>query len=726
MSCAGCSASVESMLKSQQGVADAGVNLSNQTAWVEFDPNSVTPQTLQQVIRSIGYDLLVDLENNRDSIDAKKVRELERIKSKTIWAAILTFPVFVLGMFFMGWDYTPYLSFLLTIPIIFWFGRGFFVNAYKQATHLKANMDTLVALSTGIAFFFSVFNTFYGEFWLVRGLKPHVYYESASVIITFILLGKWLEERAKSKTSSSIRKLMGFQPEYATLLRDGQPHEVPISQLQHNDLVLIKPGNRIPVDGVVLTGSSTIDESSITGEPMPAEKKAGDKVFAGTANQRGSLQVRAEQVGSETVLSRIVKMVEEAQGSKAPIQKIADKVAGIFVPSVMVIAIVSFATWIILGGEHGFVHGILSLVTVLAVACPCALGLATPTAVMVGVGKGAENNILIKDAESLELAHKIDTIILDKTGTVTEGKPKVTNFIWYVAENQRNEYQSILHAIESKSGHPLAEAIVEWLNNKQTTNLQIDEFDYYTGLGVKIKHNNTTYITGNENLLRKFSVSLDESILLEAEELGNNGNTCVFFAENQKVIALIGIGDEIKNTSKQAIVEFNKLNIKTIMLTGDSHKTAKLVAEKVGINRFESSMLPEDKAKFISELQKKGRNVAMIGDGINDSLALARADVSIAMGKGSDIAMDVAKITIVNSDLQQVAKTIKLSKLTMKTVRQNLFWAFVYNIIGIPLAAGILYPIIGFQFDPMIAGMAMALSSVSVVSNSLRLQTKKV
>ncbi|MDD2196361.1 MAG: heavy metal translocating P-type ATPase [Bacteroidales bacterium] len=722
MSCAGCSASVESMLKSQEGVADVGVNLANQTTWVVFDPQQIKPQQLQQVIRSIGYDLLIDNEGKSEETDKIRNRESAIMLNRMIWAAILTIPVFVMGMFFMKWQYTPILSLILSTPIIFWFGRGFFINAYKQLTHFKANMDTLVALSTGIAYFFSLFNTFYPEFWRSRGLEPHVYFESASVIITFILLGKWLEERAKGKTSSSIRKLMGLQPNTVIVVDGDKLSEVKISELITGQIVLVKPGGRIPVDGEVVDGSSFVDESTITGEPLPAEKILGSKVYAGTSNQKGSMKVKAQQVGSETLLSRIVQMVEEAQGSKAPVQKLADKVAGIFVPVVMGIAVLSFAVWFILGGEQGAVHGILALVTVLAVACPCALGLATPTAIMVGVGKGAENNILIKDAQSLEIAHRLNTVVLDKTGTITEGKPSVTDEYWNPETENRDEYKNILLAIENQSEHPLAQAITTHLSNAKSKLVNIANFEAIAGRGVKASINGKDYYVGNEELITQENISITNDAKAQIDSWKTEGKTCILLADSNQLISAFAITDKIKETSKRAIQSLLDMGIEPIMLTGDNEGSARIVANKVGIKNYSASMLPADKAKRIEQLQKNGLVVGMVGDGINDSHALAQADISIAMGKGSDIAMDVAKITLMSSDLNQIPSAIKLSNLTMRTVKQNLFWAFIYNIIGIPLATGILYPIIGFQFNPMFAGMAMALSSVSVVTNSLRLR----
>ncbi len=726
MSCAGCSASVESMLKSTKGVVDAGVNLANQTVWVTINLSEVTPLELQQVVRSIGYDLLIEEDGNFETADLARQKESSSLKRRTIWAGVFTLPVFILGMFFMHWEFSAIISLIFTIPIIFWFGRGFFVNGYKQALHLKANMDTLVALSTGIAFVFSVFNTLWPQFLVSRGIEPHVYFESASVIITFILFGKWLEERAKGKTSSSIRKLMGLQPKSVIVIDGDIQIETPIANLSSGQIVLVKPGDRIPVDGVVVAGSSYVDESTITGEPLPVEKSAGQGVYAGTANQKGSLQVRAMQVGSETVLSRIVQMVEAAQGSKAPVQKLADKVAGIFVPIVMAIALASFIIWAVLGGSQGVVHGIVALVTVMAIACPCALGLATPTAIMVGMGKGAENNILIKDAQSLETAHRLNTIIFDKTGTITEGKPVVADELWNITDDYLPRFKSILLAIENLSEHPLAGAIANGLRGSNTTIIKVDKFEALAGLGVKAIVDNEQFMVGSPNLFRELNIEIPSLMKSTSSQWQSEGKTVIFFSTQSQIIATLAISDKVKDTSAEAIGKLKQLGIEPIMLTGDNEAAAKLIADRVGISSFRASMLPEDKARFVEQLQAQGRVVGMVGDGVNDSHALAQADVSIAMGKGSDIAMDVAKVTLITSDLSLITSAISLSKKTMRTIKQNLFWAFIYNIIGIPLAAGVLYPIIGFQFDPMIAGMAMALSSVSVVTNSLRLRSVKV
>ncbi len=722
MSCAGCSSSVESMLKAQAGVADAGVNLANHTAWVDFDEMQVAPTKLQEVIRSIGYDLIIDAVDTNKTVSEAREKNIHSLRVKMILSAILSIPVVMLGMVFMDWQPSPWISMILSAIVIFWFGRTFFTNAIKQAKHLMANMDTLVALSTFIAFTFSVFNTLWPEFWHSRGLHPHVYYESAAVIITFILLGKYLEEKAKGKTSSSIRKLMGLQPTTVTIIKGNVQVEIPIHQVATNDLVVVKPGDRIPVDGSVTDGFSFVDESTITGEPLPVQKSKGEKVFAGTINQKGTLTLKAEQVGSGTVLSQIIKMVEQAQGSKAPVQRLADRIAGIFVPTVMGIALLSMVIWIILGGEKGVIQGILALVTVLAVACPCALGLATPTAMMVGVGKGAENNILIKDAESLEIAHKIDVVVLDKTGTITEGKPEVIDIAWAENLSDIKAYQGILYSIESLSEHPLAEAVVRYLREDTKASLTVTDFEALAGMGVKARANGNEVLIGSEKLMVESGIRSTDSIKSKVLQWETDCYTVIFFSDFKQIIAAIAIADRIKSTSAQAIARLKGIGVEVIMLTGDNKSTAMSVAQKAGISRFEAGLLPSDKGEYIKKLQSENKVVAMIGDGINDSQALAQADVSIAMGKGSDIAMEIATITLMTSDLNQIAKAIQLSKRTMRTVKQNLFWAFIYNLIGIPLAAGILYPITGFQFDPMIAGAAMALSSVSVVSNSLRLR----
>ncbi len=725
MSCAACAVSVESMLKSTVGVKDAGVNFANQSAWVEYNEEVTKPIDLQTAVRSIGYDLVVDVENPQAIKEESQHKFYQEVKTRTIWSSILSVPVVILGMFFMDLPYGNYISFVLTAPVVFYFGRNFFINAWKQAKHGMANMDTLVALSTGIAFLFSAFNTFFPAFWHARGVHPHVYYEAAAVIIAFISLGKLLEERAKSNTSSAIKKLMGLQPKTVRAIVDGVEQELPIASIQVGHIIVVRPGERIPVDGVVSSGSSFVDESMISGEPIAIEKKLGEKVFAGTVNQKGSFQFEAKKVGGDTILAHIIKMVQEAQGSKAPVQKLVDKIAGIFVPVVLGISIVTFTVWMIVGGENAFTHALLTSVTVLVIACPCALGLATPTAIMVGVGKGAENNILIKDAESLEVAHKVNAIILDKTGTITEGKPVVTNMIWSSEENNIS-FKNILYTIESQSEHPLAEAVVNKLKEENILGTSIGKFESITGKGVKAYFDNKAFYVGNKKLMDESNLILPNQLETEAVRLQQEAKTVVYFGYDKSVISIIAIADKIKATSKAAIESLQSKGIEVYMLTGDNENTASAVAKQVGLHHYKAGVLPSDKADFIKSLQRDGKTVAMVGDGINDSQALAQADISIAMGKGSDIAIDVAKMTLITSDLQLIPKALNLSTQTVKAIHQNLFWAFIYNVIGIPIAAGILFPINGFLLNPMIAGAAMALSSVSVVSNSLRLKAAKI
>jgi P-type Cu2+ transporter len=722
MTCASCASSAESIAKYELGVVNASVNFAMANLTVEYLPNMTDAAKLKKAVQSIGYDLLIEDETNQqETLEAIHTQKFQKLKTKTIWAVILSLPVVVIGMFFMDIPYANQIMWAFSTPVVLWLGRDFFINAWKQTKHRSANMDTLVALSTGIAYLFSVFNMLFADFWHQRGLHAHVYFEAAAVIIAFILLGKLLEEKAKGNTSSAIKKLMGLQPKTVTVIQaDGTEKQTAIEEVNAGDVILVKPGEKIAVDGMVTSGSSYVDESMLSGEPVPVLKNENEKVFAGTINQKGSFQFKAVKVGKETMLAHIIKMVQDAQGSKAPVQKLVDKIAGIFVPVVIVIAILTFILWFILGGDNGVVHGLLAAVTVLVIACPCALGLATPTAIMVGVGKGAENGILIKDAESLELAKKVNAIVLDKTGTITEGRPEVTGIQWL---NNDDATKKILLSIEKQSEHPLAEAVVKHLDGAATTTLT--QFDSITGKGAKANHNNETYFVGNKKLLAENNISIAEQLQKQANEWGKQSKTVIWFANSKQALSVLAISDKIKETSVQAIKEMQDMGIDLYMLTGDNEATAKAIAEQTGIKHYKAEVLPQHKADFIKELQQQGKVVAMVGDGINDSTALATADVSIAMGKGSDIAMDVAKMTIISSDPTKIPQAIKLSKQTVATIKQNLFWAFIYNLIGIPIAAGILYPINGFLLNPMIAGAAMALSSVSVVTNSLRLKWKK-
>ena len=722
MTCASCAGSAESIVKYQEGVVNASVNFATGNLTVEYLPNMTDASKLQKAVQSIGYDLLIEDETKQqETLEAIHEKKFKQLKTKTIWAVVLSLPVVVIGMFFMDMPYGNEIMWAFSTPVVLWLGRDFFTNAWKQAKHRSANMDTLVALSTGIAYIFSVFNMLFADFWHQRGLHAHVYFEAAAVIIAFILLGKLLEEKAKGNTSSAIKKLMGLQPKTVIVIQsDGTEKQTAIEDVNTGDIILVKPGEKIAVDGMVTSGNSYVDESMLSGEPVPVLKKENEKVFAGTINQKGSFQFEAVKVGKETMLAQIIKMVQDAQGSKAPVQKLVDKIAGIFVPVVIGIAILTFILWFFLGGDNGVVQGLLAAVTVLVIACPCALGLATPTAIMVGVGKGAEKGILIKDAESLELAKKVDAIILDKTGTITEGRPQVTGIQWL---NNDDTAKDILLSIEKQSEHPLAEAVVKHLDGVTATPLS--DFDSITGKGAKANHNNETYFVGNKKLLAENNISIAEQLQNQADEWGKQSKTVIWFADSKQALSVLAISDKIKETSVQAIKEMQDMGIDLYMLTGDNEATAKAIAEQTGIKHYKAEVLPQHKADFVKELQSKGKVVAMVGDGINDSTALATADVSIAMGKGSDIAMDVAKMTIISSDLTKIPQAIRLSKQTVATIKQNLFWAFIYNVIGIPVAAGILYPVNGFLLNPMIAGAAMALSSVSVVSNSLRLKWKK-
>ena len=576
-------------------------------------------------------------------------------------------------MFFMDMPYANLIMWLFSTPVLLWLGKDFFINAWKQAKHRSANMDTLVALSTGIAYLFSVFNMLFADFWHQRGLHAHVYFEAAAVIIAFILLGKQLEERAKGNTSSAIKKLIGLQPKTVTVIEaDGTERQKSIDDVSAGEIILVKQGEKIAVDGMVVSGNSYVDESMLSGEPVPVLKKENEKVFAGTINQKGSFQFKAVKVGKETMLAQIIKMVQDAQGSKAPVQKLVDKIAGIFVPIVIGIAILTLVLWLVLGGDSGLVHGLLAAVTVLVIACPCALGLATPTAIMVGVGKGAENGILIKDAESLELAKKVTAIVLDKTGTITEGKPEVTGIKWL---NENDTEKQILHSIEKQSEHPLAEAVVNHLDGVATAALS--NFDCITGEGAKADYNNETFFVGNKKLLAENNISIAEKLQLKADEWAKQSKTVIWFSDSKQALSVVAISDKIKETSVAAIKEMQGMGIDLYMLTGDNEATAKAIVQQTGIKHYKAEVLPRYKADFVKELQQQGKVVAMVGDGINDSTALATAEVSIAMGKGSDIAMDVAKMTIISSDLTKIPQAIRLSKQTVATIKQNLFWAFI-------------------------------------------------
>lgn len=718
MTCASCAISVESMLKNHEGVKNAVVNFAANQVNVTYDNAVTDPKKMADTIALIGYELVV---NESEEQNKEKINEAYlRLRRRTIWTGIFTLPVFVLGMFFMHLPYSNWISLVLSLPVVFVFGAHFYVNAWKKLLQRQFNMDTLVAMSTGIAFVFSVFNTVYPEFWHRRGIHPHVYFEAATVIIAFVTLGKFLEENAKSTTTAALKKLMGLQSKTATRIIDGKENSMPIEEVQINDELVIKAGEKIPVDGIVVSGSSSIDESSITGESLPKEVNKDDKVFAGTINQKGSFVMKAQKIGATTLLSQIIHTVQQAQGSKAPVQARVDKIASVFVPSVMVLAALTFVLWMLFAKQNAFEHGLLASITVLIIACPCALGLATPTAIMVGIGKGASNQLLIKDAECLEQARLTDTIILDKTGTITEGNPKLTSEYWN--ESSTTHDKNLLYTIESRAQHPLGDAIIQHLKQSNVELINLHSTETITGKGIKAIAANGFFLVGKPAYIIESGIKIDEKVNALIEQWEEQAQTIIVFTNEKEVLAAFAVSDTIKQTSVEAIKKLESMGIAVHMLTGDNEKTAAAIAAKAGIKNYKAGQLPIDKANYIKALQQNGHHVAMVGDGINDSTALAQADLSIAMGKGSDIAMDVAKVTIMNSDLNGIAKVIQLSKRTSAGIKQNLFWAFIYNLIGIPLAAGILYPLNGFLLDPMLAGAAMALSSVSVVSNSLRIK----
>ena len=723
MSCAVCAGNVESTVQALSGVEKASVNFAAGTLTVTYNPSVITLEVMQAAVQAAGYDLIVEAEDPVAMQEEKARMHYKILRRNTIGAWTLSIPLALLGMVFMHVPLGNWIMMVLALAIMIFFGRSFYVNGVRHALKGKANMDTLVALSTSIAFLFSLFNTLCPGFWLGKGLEPHVYYEASGVIIAFVLLGKLMEERAKNSTSSAIKGLMGLQPKTARLVTDGREEEVPISNLLVGNVVSVRPGEKIPVDGTLLQGSSSVDESMLSGEPIPVEKNAGDRVLAGTINQKGAFTMEATSVGGTTVLAQIVQMVQSAQGSKAPVQRIVDKISGIFVPVVVLLSFLTFVCWLVIGGESYFSYALLSAVSVLVIACPCALGLATPTALMVGMGKGAEQHILIKDAFALENLCKVDTVVLDKTGTLTEGVPVVTDSYWISDDNIR--YLDVLYTAEQKSEHPLASAILCWLEESGAKVCEAENFESLTGRGVRIQVEGVTYWVGSQGLLDIFQAGIPEKVRKQIGQWQEDGQSVVFYGQETRLLAVLAISDRIKPTSAEAVKELKKQGIEVHLLTGDGVRTAERVAATLDIGYYKAEVMPNDKEEYIISLQQQGKKVAMVGDGSNDSQALARADVSIAMGKGTDIAMDVAMVTLITSDLLLLPGAIRLSKQTVRLIYQNLFWAFIYNVIGIPLAAGVLFPINGLLLNPMLASAAMAFSSVSVVLNSLRLKFMK-
>ena len=724
MHCSGCAQNVEKTVKGLTGISDAYVNLATNSLHVTFNPNNLTPGEIRASVLAAGYDLILK-EQTQDEFQEMQHQQYQESKRKVIWAWIFTIPLMVLSMFFPDLAYVNYFMFVVTTAFLLFFGKSFYVSAWKLLKTGKSNMDTLVSLSTSIAYLFSVFNTFYPEFWVSRGLIPHVYYEAAIMIITFVMTGKLMEERAKGQTTSAIKKLMGLRPDVARVKRNGDVLDIPIEDLVVGDLVVVRPGEKIPVDGLLEEGHSNVDESMITGEPIPVIKEIGSKVLTGTINQKGSFVVKADQVGDDTLLAQIIERVQEAQGKKAPVQRIVDKVTAVFVPVVVLIALLTFALWLIIGGMPYFSHALVSSVSVLVIACPCALGLATPTALMVGLGKAANHHILIKDAVALEQMRKVNTIVFDKTGTLTDGKPTVAGWLWAVPSELK--YKEILISAEMKSEHPLAGALVQELKEKEQINpIKLDSFISLTGKGIEVVVQNGKYWVGSQRLMEERRIEVPQVLKGMLAEYERKGYGIIYYGDEKQLIAIIAVSDMIKPTSVEALEELKRSGYEVCMLTGDGERSAASVAKQLNITNYKSEVLPIDKELYIKQLQAEGKVVAMIGDGINDSQALAVADVSIAMGKGTDIAMDVAMVTLMTSDLFLLPKAFRLSHQTVRLIYQNLFWAFIYNIIGIPIAAGVLFPAWGLLMNPMIASMAMAFSSVSVVLNSLGLARKKI
>ncbi len=724
MTCASCARTVENVLKGQKGIKSAAVNYANAQALLDYDPAEANLPHIQQVIEGIGYGIIADEHVTAEDIETINKKAYRRLVISTTLSLLFSAPLVVIAMAGMHLPYANYIMWALATPVIVLFGGRFFVGAWKQLSHFSANMDTLVALSTGIAYIFSVYNTLYPQYFTSRGLEAPVYFEASAVVISFILLGKLLEDKARTNTSSAIKKLMGLQPKSMFRVNAaGEEEIVMLHEVQAGDIIVVKPGDRVAVDGVVVNGHSYVDESMISGEPLAVEKREGAKVFAGTINQKGSFQFRAEKVGADTLLAQIIKKVQEAQGSKATIQQLADKIAGIFVPVIILISAITYGLWVAYGGEDGVAHGLLSVITVLIIACPCALGLATPTAIITGVGKGAENGILVKDAESLETLHKVTDIIFDKTGTLTEGTPEVIDIAW-AADVNKDTLSSVIYSMELLSEHPLATAVTSFFKELGMARAEINSFSSITGSGITAINNGTIYFIGSRKLLDSMNIPVPTTLIDQAAQWSERSNIVIWIANPFGALAAIAISDKIKLSSYTAVQHLQIMGIKTHMLTGDSERTAYTIAADAGITSYKAELSPNDKSEFIKSLQSGGHIVAMVGDGINDSQALAQADASIAMGKGTDIAMDVAKITLMSSDLRQIPKAIQLSAATVATIKQNLFWAFFYNVIAIPIAAGALYPVNGFMLNPMIAGAAMAMSSVSVVTNSLRLKWK--
>ncbi len=730
MTCASCVLRIEKALKKLDGVQDAVVNLATEQAQVRIDPSKVKFEQLKAAVEKIGYQVIepkIEKFEIKSVFDKEKEKQFQKLTNDLKFAVIFTIPIFIISMLMMLQSfqnalgnlirYVPSFLFILTTPVVFKSGKRFFRAAYNNFKHFSTDMNTLVAVGTGSAYLYSTVATFFPS---LVGLNFHqthleIYFDTTAVIITLILFGRWLEAKSKSRTSSAIKKLIGLKPQRANVVRNNQEVSIKIDELKINDIVIVRPGERIPADGFIINGSSSVDESMITGESIPVEKKEGDKVIGGTINLSGSFHFRVSATGTKSILGQIIKLVEEAQASKAPIQNLADKIASVFVPIVILIAIITFAGWLISGST--FSTSLIHFVAVLIIACPCALGLATPTALIVGTGIGADNGILIKNAQSLELTHKLTDLVLDKTGTITEGKPAVEDII-FIDESNKEYNLRLIISTENKSEHPVAKAISQYGKENQIQIIESDKFQYKVGAGVEAHFGEDICFVGNENLMIENDIDFSSYKEL-IYKLSSNGKMVIYAGINSKPVALISISDPIKKSSKEAIEKIKSSGINVIMITGDSEETARSIAEKIEIDKYFARVLPDEKARIVMNLKGENKIVGMVGDGINDAPALAQADVSIAMSAGTDIAMETADITLMKNDLMDVYRAIRLSHLTIKAIKQNLFWAFIYNVVGIPLAAfGLL--------NPMIAAAAMSLSSVSVVTNSLRIRKKNL
>lgn len=738
MHCASCASNIQKKLIKSKGVVNAQVNYANEQATVEIEEDIFDAKQAASAVKDLGYVAHIGEHDTSDLAQEEREKELINLKGKFIVSSILTSLLLIGAMIPFAPELLKniFISLLLATPVQFWVGKRYYQSAWSALINKTTNMDTLIALGTSVAYFYSlavvIIKYLFGpEYLMELGVPDHVYFEISATIITLILLGKYLEVSAKGQTSQALKKLIGLQAKIAHLVnKSGGVADIEIEKVQVGDVLLVKPGEKIPVDGEVVDGESSIDESMVTGESLPVAKKTGDSVIGATVNLSGSFKMRTTKVGSETMLSNIIMLVKQAQGSRPPIQKLVDKVSSIFVPTVIVLAIITFGIWYIFGPEPVIVRSLVSMISVLIIACPCALGLATPTSLMVGVGKGAENGILIKNAEALEIANKITTVLFDKTGTITKGEPEVQSikFIDSFSELEQEKMSAIIFEVEQLSHHPLAGAVVSYYKNKNIKNgqVKINNFEDISGKGVRAKVGDKSILIGTKSLLQSEKIVIDNLMATQAEKLQEKAQTVSYVSFDGKAVAYIAIADSIKESTKETIAKLGKLGINSILITGDNQKTAESIAKQAGINQVFAQVLPQDKEQKVAQLRKSGEVIAFVGDGINDAPALAAADVGIAMGGGTDVAIESAGITLLRSDVALVPQSIKLSKLTMKNIKQNLVWAFGYNILLIPVAMGLLYPIWGVQLNPMLASAAMALSSVSVVMNALRIKRVKL